>query len=150
MESSLSSVVSSIFILLITLGTRRFEKLALDKAEQKLSLWLRYVDDTSVIWPHGLDCLQEFCNHISSLIPTIKFIMEIETDSANAFLDGLVIREGSTMNTKIYSKPTHTGRYLHFHSNRPPHVKRRVVRFYTTELLPYTKSNRSGPTRLLH
>lgn len=98
-----------------------------DTAEHKLSLWLRYVDDTCVIWPHGLDSSHEFFYHINSLIPTFKFAKEIETDTANPLLDVLVIREGTTMNTKIYRKPTHTGHYLHFQSNRPPHVKRGIV-----------------------
>jgi len=96
-------------------------------AEHKPSLWLRYVDDTCVIWPHGLDSLQEFCYHINSLIPTFKITMEIETDSVNPLLDVLVIREGNTMNIKIYRKPTHTGCYLHFQSKSPRHVKRGIV-----------------------
>jgi hypothetical protein len=74
MGSSLSYVVSNIFILLITLGRGHSEELALDTAEQQPSLWLRYVDNTRVIWPHGLDCLKELCNHVSSLIPAIKFL----------------------------------------------------------------------------
>jgi hypothetical protein len=80
-----------------------------------------------VIWPHGLDGSQEFCYHINILTPTFKITKEIETDSANPSLEVLVIREGTTMNTKIYTKPTHAGRYLHFQSNRPPHVKRGIV-----------------------
>jgi hypothetical protein len=93
MGSSLSYVVSNTFILLITLGRGHSEKLALGTAEQKPSLWLRYVDDTRVIWPHGMDSLKKFCNHVTNLIPAMKFIMEIEIGSANSVLDVLVIRE---------------------------------------------------------
>jgi hypothetical protein len=53
--------------------------------------------------------------------------MEIETDIANPLLDVLVIKEGTIMNTKVYRKPTHTGRFLNFQSNRPPHAKRGIV-----------------------
>lgn len=53
--------------------------------------------------------------------------MEIATDSANPLLDVLVIRNGCTMNTKVHRKPTHTGRYFNFQSNRPSHVKRGVL-----------------------
>jgi hypothetical protein len=49
--------------------------------------------------------------------------MEIKSDSAIAFLDVLAIREETTLATKVYRKPTHTGRYLNFSPNHPPHVK---------------------------
>lgn len=52
------------------------KKLALDMAKEKPSLCLRYVEDTLVIWPHDLDRLQEFCNHINSLVSAIRFIMD--------------------------------------------------------------------------
>jgi hypothetical protein len=53
--------------------------------------------------------------------------METESDGTIPFLDVLVIRKGSALTTKVYIKPTHTGRYLHFDSNHPPHVKRGLV-----------------------
>jgi hypothetical protein len=48
--------------------------------------------------------------------------MEIESDSAIALLDVLVIRKETTLAPKVYRKPTHTGWYLNFNSNHPPHV----------------------------
>jgi hypothetical protein len=53
--------------------------------------------------------------------------VEIEPDSAIPFLDVLVSREGKTLVTKVYRKPTYTGGYLNFNSNHPPHVKRGLI-----------------------
>jgi hypothetical protein len=46
MGSSLLPIVSNIFM-------EHFEKLALDSAQHKPLLWLWYVDDMFVFWPHG-------------------------------------------------------------------------------------------------
>jgi hypothetical protein len=120
MGSSLSPIVSNIYM-------EYFEKLALDSAQHKPSLWLRYVDDTFVVWPHGPEHLQNFLSHLNCLRPTIQFTMERESGSAIPFLDVLVIRKETTLATKVYRKPTHTGRYLNFNSNHPPHVKRGLI-----------------------
>jgi hypothetical protein len=58
MGSSLSPVVSNIFM-------EHFEKLALETGDLKPAVWLRYVDDTFVVWPHGPSSLQEFLCHLS-------------------------------------------------------------------------------------
>jgi hypothetical protein len=120
MGSSLSPIVSNIFM-------EHLENLALDLAQHKPSVWLRYADDTFVAWPHGPSRLQDFLSHLNSLRLSIQFTMEIESDSTIAFFDVLVIRKGMTLSTKVYRKPTHTGRYLNFNSNHPPHVKRGLI-----------------------
>jgi uncharacterized protein involved in propanediol utilization len=45
--------------------------------------------------------------------------MEIESGSAIPFLDVLVIGKETTLATKVYRKPTHTGQYLKLKSNHP-------------------------------
>jgi hypothetical protein len=70
-----------------------FEKLSLDSAQHEPLPWLRYVDDTFVVWPHGPGRLQDFLCHLNSLMPSIQFTVEIESHSAIAFLDVLVMRE---------------------------------------------------------
>ncbi|XP_023710176.1 uncharacterized protein LOC111865964 [Cryptotermes secundus] len=75
MGNSLSPIVSNIFM-------EHFEKLALDSAPYKPSLWLRYVDDTFVVWPHGPERLQTFFDHLNSLRPSICFTMETESNNA--------------------------------------------------------------------
>jgi hypothetical protein len=77
--SSVSPIVRNIFM-------EHFEKLAVDGAQHKPLLWLRYVDDTFVIGPHGPEWLQDFLSHLSSLRPSIQFTMVIESDSVIAFL----------------------------------------------------------------
>jgi hypothetical protein len=98
MGSFLSPIVSNIFM-------EHFEKLALDSAQHKPSVWLRYVDDTFVVWPHGPSRLQDFLSHLNNLRPPMQFTMEIESDSAIAPLDILIIREETTLATESTGSP---------------------------------------------
>jgi hypothetical protein len=74
-----------------------FEKLALDSAQHRPSLWLQYVDDTFVVWPYDPEQLQNFLSQLSSLRLSIQFSVETESDSAIAFLDVLAIRKETTL-----------------------------------------------------
>jgi hypothetical protein len=102
MRTSLLPIVSNIYI-------EHYEKLALDSAQHKPSLWLQYANDTSVVWPHGPEQLQKFLHHFNSLRSSIKFTMGIESYSVIPFLDVLFIRKEMTLATKVCRKPTHTG-----------------------------------------
>jgi hypothetical protein len=71
MGSSLSLVVGNIYKSYM----EYFQRLALDTTEHKPAKWLRYVDDTFVILPHGVDKLHEFLHHFNNLRPSIQFTM---------------------------------------------------------------------------
>jgi hypothetical protein len=85
MGNSLSPIVCDLYM-------SHFEELALDSSTYKPSCWFRYVDDTFVIWPHGLNTLQDFLLHLNSIRPSIKFTMEIEVNNSIPFLDVLVTK----------------------------------------------------------
>ncbi|KAJ7314096.1 hypothetical protein JRQ81_006031, partial [Phrynocephalus forsythii] len=91
------------------------------KLKHKPKLWLRYVDNTFVIWPHGKDKLNNFLTHLNSLHPKIQFTMEIEANNQLPFLDVLIYKkpDGSLGHT-IYQKKTHTNRYLNAQSHHHP------------------------------
>ncbi|XP_030838373.1 uncharacterized protein LOC115922810 [Strongylocentrotus purpuratus] len=72
MGSPLSPIIANIFM-------EHLEHQALKSADKSPSLWLRYVDDTFVIWPHSTPDLHQFLDHINNQHPSIKFTME--TDS---------------------------------------------------------------------
>ena len=50
-------------------------------------LWLRYVDDTFVMWKHGDRELQGFLEHLNGQCAEIQFTMEKETEESIPFLD---------------------------------------------------------------
>lgn len=55
--------------------------------------------------------------------------MELEKDSRLPFLDCMQQRgDDGMLVSKVYRKPTHTDRYLHYRSHHPVHVLRVVVR----------------------
>jgi hypothetical protein len=57
---TLSPVISNIFV-------EHFEEIAPDTVDYKHAKWLRYVDDTFVVWPHEPAKLQQFLHRINSL-----------------------------------------------------------------------------------
>ena len=83
MGSPLSPGIANIFM-------EHFEDLAIRTATNQPSFWLRYVDDTVVIWRHGQKGLEDFPNHFNSIRSSIQFTMEVEQARELPFLDVLV------------------------------------------------------------
>ena len=61
-------------------------------------MWLRYVDDTFVLWPQ-LEDDQELLDHVNSIRPSIQFTMEKEQRDKLSFLDLLVTRTEQNFNS---------------------------------------------------
>nr|XP_054775285.1 uncharacterized protein LOC129283541 [Lytechinus pictus] len=122
MGSPLSPIIANIFM-------EHFEHQALKTADKPPSLWLRYVDDTFVIWPHSTPDLHQFLNHLNHQHPSIKFTMETQHDDSIPFLDVRITKTPSGFPShQVYRKPTHTDRYLNFRSHHHPSVHQSVAR----------------------
>ena len=122
MGSPLSPAIANLFM-------EKFEQVALDTATHKPKVWLRYVDDTFVIWNHGETELEHFLTHLNRQNPNIQFTMEIEKNNSLAFLDVLVTRtQDNHLAHTVYRKPTYTDRYLHKTSNHHPKQKSGIIK----------------------
>ena len=77
-ESPVLPVVANIFM-------EEFENEALQKAGSKPRLWLRYVDETFVLWSQGRGQLEVFLSLLNGRPRNIQFKKE-ETDSSIPFL----------------------------------------------------------------
>ena len=109
--------VFGVGLVMANMYMEHLEETALRTAPLQPTLWIRYVDDTFVIWPHGHDELRRFHEHINQQHPNIQFTIEEEKDGKLAFLDVQVTRSSDGLSTSVYRKPTHTDRYIPFHSH---------------------------------
>ena len=124
-----TSMGSPLFPILADIFMEEFENSSLNTADLQPKLWLRYVDDTFVVWPHGRDTLQDFLLHLNQQHPSIKFTMETEEDHKIAFLDvGISRNPDGSLHHNVYRKPTHTDRYLNQRSFHHPSIKSSVNR----------------------
>ena len=122
MGSPISPVLADIFM-------EEFEQTAIATADHRPKIWLRYVDDTFVIWEHGQENLQLFLDHLNGLHSNIQFTMEQEKNGSISFLDVEVTRrEDGGLARRVYRKPTHTDRYLNNASFHHPKIKSSVNR----------------------
>ena len=121
MGSPLSPVIANLFM-------EEFENSVLTSYEKKPTLWIRYVDDTFVIWPHGEHELENFLRHLNNQHDSIKFTMEVEKDGVLPFLDVLVTKKpNGKLGHGVYRKATHTDRYLHASSHHHPTQKAALI-----------------------
>src|SRR5579859_3284631 len=121
MGSPLSPLMANMFM-------EWFEQRAIDTAPKKPKMWLRYVDDVYCQWQHGKESLQGLLDHLNGIHPNIRFTMEVEQDGKLPFLDVNIERVGNKVETGVYYKKTHTGRYLDFNSNHPRKTKAGIVK----------------------
>ena len=121
------------------------ESRALSTYPHPPKFWKRYVDDTCcALKAHLVD---DFHRHINTIEATIQFTAERESEAQLAFLDVLVTQNPDrTLATNVYRKPTHTDRYLDFHSHHPIAHKIAVIR----TLNHRTKNLPSTPTPIAH
>ena len=85
--------------------------------------YARYIDDIFFIYTGGQAKLDTFITHLNTVHNSIKFDLCSSTHSI-AFLDTMVyIDEHRKLQTTLYTKPTDTHSYLHFHSAHPRHLK---------------------------
>ena len=117
MGSPLSPVLANIYI-------KYFKEMVLGSTSLKPSMWLRYVDDTFILWSHQ-ENVQILLDHVNSIRPSIQFTMEKEQDKL-PFIDVLVTRTEQGFRSSVYCKPTFTEQYLNFH--HPYMVKKGIVR----------------------
>ena len=68
-----------------------FKEMASGSTSLKPSMWLRYVDDTFILWPHQED-VQTLLDLVNSIRPSIQFPMEKEQDNKLPFPDVSVTR----------------------------------------------------------
>ncbi|XP_071439841.1 uncharacterized protein [Hetaerina americana] len=124
MGSPLSPAIADIFM-------EDLEEKALASCNLPPKCWLRCVDDTFVIWPHGEEKLEEFHRELNNINSAIKFTKELEKDGRLPFLDVLVTRKlDGTLGHSVYRKPTHTDRYLHATSHHHPQQKAGVIKTF--------------------
>ena len=109
MGSPLSLVLANIYM-------EYFEEMALGSTSLKPSMWLRYIDDTFILWPHQED-VQTLLDHGNSIQPFIQFTKEKEQDNKLPLLDVLLTCTEQGFRSSVYCKPTFTGQYLNFNSN---------------------------------
>ena len=134
---SLSPVLANIYM-------EYFEEMSLGSTSRKPSMWLRYVDDTFILWPHQED-IQILLDHVNSIRPSIQFTMEKEQDNKLPFLDVLVTRTEQGFRLSVYRKPTFTGQYFIFNSHHPYTVQKGIVR-----CLQHRAKNISSDTDAYH
>ena len=116
---------SPVSAVLANLVMEEVEEKTIATAPTKPKWWYRYVDDSHTCLKR--DKVQEFHIHLNSINPHIQFTLEIEENNSLPFLDTLTTRVNHHIKVEVYRKPTHTDRYLDFHSHHPIQHKKSVV-----------------------
>ena len=99
MGSHVSLVIANIYM-------EYFESLAIPSSPTLIKWWSRYVDDVHrAIRKDQVNKLQE---HLNSIDPHIKFIIELPGTDGLPFLDTLTKPTSNCIESTVYRKPTHT------------------------------------------
>ena len=96
------------------------------KAEFKLYLWWRYIDQIFFLSKHGEEKSKSYVDNINKMHPTIKFTANRSAASIN-FLDVTVSIIEGVIETDIYVKLTDSHQYLLSSSCHPFRYKKSIL-----------------------
>jgi len=87
-------------------------------------LWIRYLDDTLMLYSHGETSLKTFLEQLNQ-VPVVQFTWSIYNERVT-FLDVDITLWNNTLNTSVHIKPTNHLQYLHYSSFNPYHIKKTI------------------------
>ena len=90
-------------------------------------LYKRYVDDTLARMPSAV-AAAEFLSTLNGLHPSLTFTMELPVDNKIPFIGIEIVKNGTKLETQVYSKPTNTGLLLHFQSHTDKRYKDNLLK----------------------
>ena len=109
-----------------------WEEAAISKSNKSPLLYLRYLDDILIIWPHSKEEFWNFFEILNQQDDNIKLKATISDKSVD-FLD-VTIYKGTQFETsgyldyKVFFKPTDTHQLLHCKSFHPHHTFKGIVK----------------------
>ena len=89
----------------------RLERLLLRSVALRPFSWLRFIDDSEMMWSHGRETLTTFLDEANNFHPSIKLTAEISTKQ-HVFLNTKSSLVGDTISVDLYTKPTDTHQCL--------------------------------------
>ncbi|XP_033111568.1 uncharacterized protein LOC117112580 [Anneissia japonica] len=98
----------------------------LQYANKMPAFYRRYVDDTIVFMPTH-DSAHHFLNILNESHHSINFTMEIASNNSINFLGMVIYKNSSSLETRVYKKPTNKGLLLHYESHVDNKYKRNLV-----------------------
>ena len=111
MGSPLGPVIANIFM-------SELEGELVPQLNDKMSVWLRYVDDTFTFLKE--EEIENVKTVLNNFHPKIKFTHEIENENNLSFLDVCINRNGdNSFSTSVFRKPTDTNVYVHWKAHAP-------------------------------
>ena len=98
------------------------------------SKFKRYLDDCFIILNISIITPENLLILFNSLNINIKFTLNKNSHSIS-FLDILIIKDNTNIETDIYYKKTNNHLYLNFKSFHPRHIKRNIPTLFLIELI---------------
>jgi RNase P protein component len=143
MGSSLSPIIAEILV-------QYMFKTAIKTCRNPPRIAKFFVDDSFLIIKKRH--FQYFFNHINNLeksLENIKFTSELENSKGELpFLDIFISRLNGKLKTQVYRKPTHSNRYLNFHSYHCLENKKSVIRTLTHRAYTHNSDENSMKNEL--
>ena len=108
-----------------------FDEKAMTGFKIKPLFFFRFLDDIFSIFVGTEEEILEYENYLNGLIPGIKVTLEYNKLNIN-FLDTTIYKLATdgvtTLQTKVYFKPTDTHQLLHMQSSHPKHTHRGILK----------------------
>ena len=119
MGSPISPFMADIFM-------EEFEEKAFADETIRPKLWKRYVDDVISVIKRSM--VQTLLSHLNTQHPHIIFTIEEERNGSLPFMDVRFTKMANgELQREVYRKPTHTDRYVQYHSHHPVSVKTGLI-----------------------